>query len=81
MIFSVGTILLLLNVVRFFFLNIFNLANIYLSSRIGLAVNFNFKRLLTTFHISSYFSQTSLSSVTNDIFFPPLSKYLIYPFI
>ena len=48
--------ILLLNVVRFFFLNIFNLANIYLSSRIGLAANSNFKSLLTTFHISLYFS-------------------------
>ena len=53
--FSIGTILLL-NVVRFFFPKIFNLANIYLSFLIGLAANFNFKRLLTTFHISSYFS-------------------------
>ena len=56
-------------------LNIFNLANIYLSSRIGLAVNFNFKSPLTTFHIQLH------SSVTNDIFFPPLSKYLIHPLI
>ena len=47
-------ILLLLNVVGFFFLNIFDLANIYLSSRIGLAVNSNFKSLLTTLHISLY---------------------------
>ena len=53
--FYLGTILLL-NVVRFFFLNIFNLANIYLSFLIGLAANFNFKSPLTTFHISLYFS-------------------------
>ena len=53
--FSIGTILLL-NVVRFSFLNIFNLVNIYLLFLTGLAANFNFKRLLTTFHISSYFS-------------------------
>ena len=44
------------NVARFIFLNIFNLVNIYLSSRVGLAVNFNFKSFLTTFHISLYFS-------------------------
>ena len=38
--FSVGIMLLLLNVVRVFFLNIFHLANIYLSSQIGLVVQF-----------------------------------------
>ena len=73
--------ILLVNVVVFIPLNIFNLAIIYLSSQIGLTVNFIFKSFLTTSHISFYLSKTSSSSVTNDIFFPTLLKYLIYPFI
>ena len=73
--------MLIVNVVLFIPLNIFNLAIIYLSLRTGLTKNFSFKSFLTTFHISLYFSRTSLSSVTNYIFFPPSSKYLIYPLI
>ena len=47
--------ILLVNVVLFIPLNIFNLAIIYLSSRIGLTVNFSFESFLTTSHISLYF--------------------------
>ena len=43
------------NVALFIFSNIFNLAIIYLSSQIGLTVNFSFKSFLTTSHISLYF--------------------------
>ena len=48
--------ILLVDVVLFIPLNIFNLAIIYLSSRIGLTVNFSFKSFLTTSYISLYFS-------------------------
>ena len=47
--------ILLVNVVLFIPLNIFNLAIIYLSSRIGLTANFSFESFLTTSHISLYF--------------------------
>ena len=49
-------ITLLLNVVLFIPLNIFNLAIIYLSSRTGPTANFSFKSFLTSSHISLYFS-------------------------
>ena len=48
--------ILLVDVVLFIPLNIFNLAIIYLSSRIGLTVNFSFKSFLTISYISLYFS-------------------------
>ena len=48
--------ILLVNVVLFISLNFFNLAIIYLSSRIGLTVNFSFKSFQTTSHISLHFS-------------------------
>ena len=66
--------ILLVNVVLFIPLNIFSLAIIYLSSRIGLTVKFSFKSFLTTSHISLYFLETSSSSVTNDIFFSTVIK-------
>ena len=47
--------ILLVNAVLFVPLNIFNLAIIYLSSQIGLTVNFTFKSFLITSHISLYF--------------------------
>ena len=47
--------MLSVNVVLFIPLNIFNLAIVYLSSQIGLTVNFTFKSFLTTSHILLYF--------------------------
>ena len=48
--------LLLVNVVLFILLNIFNLAAKYISSRTGLTVKSIFKKFLITSHISLYFS-------------------------
>ena len=48
--------MLLVNVVLFVPLNIFNLAIIYLSLRTGLTKKFSFKSFLTTFYISLYYS-------------------------
>ena len=47
--------ILSVNVVLFIQLNIFNLAITYLSSRMGLTMNFTFKSFLTTSYISLYF--------------------------
>ena len=46
-----GILFLLLNVVLFILLNIFNLITKYLSSRTGFTANFTFKSFLITSHI------------------------------